>query len=293
MRRKLFVAFVLFAAMLMNSYGSEQVLLNSGDVYSCTFVLMNAEKVVVLLYTHRVEINATDVKMVSFENSEDELEIVLKDDTIIKGQIVEQDAEFYTIGTTAGLNTIEKTKIKEIRNPKYMYVKKADAIQFHIGLLPAYSTVLGDFASAYNTFWSGELYFEISFLKNLWIGVSGDFLMLSPQFASTNETLFLIPANVTLKYESPFVEPMDPKNLLTRLYWHFKFGLGASTIIFTEKAEARTTASVGMCTVAEYGLKYAIVEAFSIGIAGKTSIVIQSSTHVLTQSGGLFLEAKL
>jgi hypothetical protein len=285
MRRKLFVVFILLAAVLMNSYGIEQVLLNSGDVYSCTFVLMNAEKVVVLLFTNRVEINAADVKMVSFENSEDELEIVLKDDTIIKGQIVEQDAEFYTIGTTAGLNTIEKTKIKEIRNPKYMYVKKADTLSFHIGLLPAYTRVLGGFASSYNTFWSSELFFEISFLKNLWIGVSADFLMLSPQFASTNESLFLIPANVSLKYESPFVEPANPKNPLTRL--------GACTIIFTEKAEARTTASVGICTVSEYGLKYAITEAFSIGVAGKTSIVLQSSTHVLTQSGGLFLEAKL
>jgi hypothetical protein len=292
MRRKILVAFLLFVAVLMNSYGIEQVLLNSGDVYSCTFVLMNAEKVVILLYANRVEINTADVKRVSFADSEDEMEIVLKDDTIIKGQIVEQDAEFYTIGTTAGLNTIEKTKIKEIRNPKYMFVKKADAIQFHVGLLPAYSRVLGGFGSTYNTFWSGELFFEMSLLKNLWIGVSGDFLMLSPQFDSTNESLFLIPANITLKYERPFVESLDLENLLTRLYWHVKFGLGACAIILTEKAEAKTTVAVGMCTVAEYGLKYAITETFSIGIAGKTSIVIQSSTHVLAQSAGLLLEAK-
>jgi hypothetical protein len=291
MRSKFVLAFVLFVAVLMSSYGIERVSLKTGDVYSCNLVLMDAEKVVVLLFSNRVEILAADVKSVSFENSEDELEIVLKDDTILKGQIVEQDAEFYTIGMSAGLNTIEKAKIKEIRNPRYLYVEKTDVVSFHAGLLPAYSRVLGGFGSSYNTFWSGELFFEISFLENLWIGASIDFLMLTPEFASTNESLILIPANVTLKYESPFVEPMDPQNLLTRLYWLVKFGLGASPVVFHEKAEARTTASVGLCTVAEYGLKYAINEAFAVGIVGKTSLVIQSSTHVLAQSGGLFLEA--
>jgi hypothetical protein len=151
--------------------------------------------------------------------------------------------------------------------------------------------VLGGFGSSYNTFWSGELFFEISFLENLWIGASLDFLMLTPEFASTNESLFLIPANVTVKYERPFGDPADSQNPLSRLYWHVKFGLGACPIIFHEKAEARTTTSVGLSTVAEYGLKYAISKALSLGIAGKTSIVIQSSTHVLAQSGGLFLEA--
>jgi hypothetical protein len=291
MRRKFVLAFVLFVAALVNSYGIEQVLLKSGDVYSCTFVLMDAEKVVVLLFSNRVEISTTDIKSVSFDKSEDEMEIVLKDDTILKGQIVEQDAEFYTIGTTAGLNTIEKAKIKEIRNPKYLYAEKTDVVSFHAGLLPAYTRVLGGFGSSYNTFWSGEVYFELSFLENLWIGASLDFLMLTPEFASTNESLFLIPANVSVKYERPFVQPLDPQNLLTRLYWLVKFGLGASPIIFHEKAEARTTVSVGLCTVAEYGLKYAINEAFAVGIVGKTSVVIQSSTHVLAQSGGLFLEA--
>jgi hypothetical protein len=291
MKRTILLAFVLFVAILVNSYGLEQVLLKTGDVYSCNLVRMDAETVVVLLFSHRVEIKATDVKSVSFEKGEDELEIVLKDDTILKGQIVEQDAEFYTIGTTAGLNTIEKAKIKEIRNPNYLYVEETGVVSFHAGLLPAYTRVLGGFGSSYNTFWGGELFFEIGFLENLWIGASLDFLMLTPQFESTNESLFLIPANVTFKYERPFNAPRESQNPLTRLYWHVKFGLGVCPIIFHEQAEARTTASVGLSTVAEYGLKYSITEVLSLGIAGKTSVVIQSSAHVLSQSGGLYLEA--
>lgn len=291
MRRTIILFLALFAAVAANTHGNEQVLLVKGDLYSCDLVLMDSARVVVLLFAHRVELPMSEVRSVSFENSEDEMEIVLKDDTVLKGQIVGQDADFYTIGTTAGLNTIDKAKIKEIRNPRYLHVENPDVVSLHVGLVPAYTRVLGGFGESYNTFWSTEAYVEVSFLENLWIGASVDFLMLSPEFDSTNEILFLIPVHASVKYERPFAGPEEPQSLLSRLYWHVEFGLGAGPVMLREKAEARTTASIAMCTAAGYGLKFAISKTLSLGIAGKTSVVLQTSTHVLSQSGSLFLEA--
>jgi hypothetical protein len=294
MRIVVLFAFAMIAGL--NAFSAEKMTLKSGDVYTCDFVLQNAEKVVVLLFGSRVEIPPDEVKQVSFESSEDELEIVLNDNTVLKGQIVEQDSEFYTVGTAAGLNTMEKAKIKEIRNPKYAQfyaAKKADAIGFHAGVFPSYTTVLNGFGTSYNTFWGGEIYAEFGLLRNFWLGLDADFLMLTPQFDSTNEILFMIPVNITFKYESSFGEPGDAKNPFSNLSWYLKAGAGVSVDLFMEQAEARTSTAVAMSMAVSYGLKYAVLDFLSIGLGGKTAAVFEPSTYVFTQSGGVILEFRL
>jgi hypothetical protein len=236
-----------------------------------------------------------EVKQISFESSEDEFEIVLNDGTVLRGQIVEQDSDFYTIGSSAGLNTIEKGKVMEIRNPKlaeYYTLKKVDSISFHAGIMPSYSTVLSGFGSYYNTFWGGGIYAELGLLRNFWISMDSDFFMLTPQFASTNEILFLIPIQLGFKYESAFAE-QGSKNPLSHLFWFVKAGVGISTDIFLEKAEGRTSTALAMSMAVSYGMKYAIADFLSVGLGGKTTVVFEPSTYILIQSAGAIVEFKL
>jgi hypothetical protein len=287
-----FLILMFLVTTVWNAYCMEKLTLKSGDIYSCNFVLRDNAKVVVLLFGYRVEIPVGDVKFLSFEKTEDELEVVLMDDTVIKGQIVEQDDDFYTIGTSAGLNTIEKGKIKVIRNPKYAehYVVKAlDDVKVQLGIVPSYTTILNSFGASYNTFWGAGLYVDVGLLRNFSLGLDLDFMMLSPQFGSTNETLFLLPVFVTFKYENAFGSSGDP---LSKLYWYVKGGAGVSVDIFMEKEEVQTAVAFGISLAVSYGIRYALADGFSIGVGGKTQAIMESSAYALAQSAGVILELK-
>ena len=292
-RKYRMLALVLFSLIGLSAFGAEKMALKSGDLYSCSLILRNADMAVVLLFGNRVEIPADGIKQISFEDSEDEFEIVLSDGTVLKGQIVDQDNDFYTIGTSAGLNTLEKAKIMEIRNPKlaqFYAPKKAESLGFHAGIFPSYSTVLGGFGSAYNTFWGAGIYAELGLTRGFWICLDSDFYMLTPQFASTNEIVFVIPVQLGFKYEGSFGEQGDAKNPLSNLIWSIKAGAGISGDVLLEQTEARTTAALGLSMAVSYGLKYSIMDFLSAGIGGKTTVVLEPSTYLLIQSVGVVIE---
>jgi hypothetical protein len=291
--KKFYVFALAFFVVLSNIYSIERLLLKTKDIYTGNLAVLNSEKVVFVLLGERFDFKWDQIDVIDFRSSEDEFEIELSDKSILKGSIVDQDEEFYTIGSAAGLTTIDKKKVKEIRNPKFSkFFKKIkkSALDFHIGMVPYTTFVLNDFRTSYQAFWSYELYFESTFFTSVWFGFDATFLMLTPQFGSYNDFIFIVPINFTIRYQDNFFRHKDENHPIRRLFWSLKWGFGFAPSVFTEISEKRSTTAISFSTDLDFGIKYYVAKNFGIGINTKTNLIVQKSSYIATQSAGLILE---
>ena len=266
----------------------------TNDRYSGDFVKMDRKRVIFILFKQRFKFDLEHIESVNFEDSEDEFEIVLDDESVLRGSIVEEDEKFYTFGSSAGLTTIPKANIVEIRNPQFKEFYEAKVVKttsdIRVGLIPSYTHVINDFNDSYTSYWGNEVYFEMNLLSPMWFGVDVNFLIFFPRFGDNNDFLYLIPTHLTLKYQANFTQPREQKHFLNDLFWFIKFGFGACPIIFSQKAEETSTAAIALSSALDYGIKLYLSESFALGLNGKTDIIALVSSFVLTQSAGLSVE---
>ena len=277
--------FILFL-FLINSFllfSGEKIIFKNNDLFSGNLVLLTSENVVFYFLNRRFEFKLSDIKKIDFSESNEEFEILLEDNSKIKGAIVDQDDEFWTIGSSAGITPIEKKRVKEIFNPsfaKYRNPEKRFIFKTNIGI---------DTNASY---WSLKSYFEFNFFLPVYFGFDAGFVMFYPEFGSLNDFLYLVPINFTLKYMDSFYKGTKENHPLNNLFWHIKFGAGFSPIIFSEVKENKATASIGFSGEIDYGIKYAIKKFFVIGISGNSSIIVDKSQFIFLQSAGVTLEFK-
>jgi hypothetical protein len=294
--RKLIIFFIITFLCISSLQAIEKLTLKSKDKYSGNLILIDKQHVVFLINNQKFEFTIDKIESIDFKESDDEFELVLTDKSVLKGSIVDQDNEFYTVGSAAGLTTINKQKIVEIRNNNKKYkdlfsTRKFDNY-FHIGMIPYTTFILNDVKNTYQSYWSYKLYFESTFFTKAWFGFDISFMMLIPAFGTYNDFLFCVPINFTVKYEDNFYRHKDLNHWSRRLYWHIKFGFGFSPIIFAELADKKNSVSLSVSSEADYGIKFYPSNNFGIGITGTTSLLAQKTSYMIMQSAGLILEFK-
>jgi hypothetical protein len=294
MKSKLAIVFILSMYCLSLS-SEEKIYMKSKDIYSCDIVYIDAKKLVFFMLGERFEINVDQIEKIDFASSQNEFEILLDDKTSIKGQIVEEDEDYYTVGSSAGINKIERKKVKEINNPKmkeFRSQEKKYSFKFHTGLTPYTTFVLNDVSKSYQSYWSLTANIESNFYTMAWFGIDISFMMLIPQWGVYNDFLFLTPINFTVMYEDNFYRSKVKNHWSNNLFWHVKMGFGFSPVIFHEIAEKRTSSSVSFSSMADIGIKYYFKKFFALGISGRTNLFAQKYSYMIMQSAGLILEFK-
>lgn len=295
--KRFFIITVILSFVFTYSFGVEKLLFKSNDRYTGNLVLFSKERTVIVIDDKKLEFQTDKIEQVDFKDSQDEFEIVLSDKSTLRGSVVDQDEEFYTIGSGAGLTTIKKEKVMEIRNANakykdYFVKEKKYNIDFHFGMTPSTTFVLNDLNTSYQAYWSYEMFFESTFFTKAWFGVDISYIMLVPNFGAYTDYLFIIPINFTIKYQDNFFRPKQEGNPLRNLFWYIKMGIGFAPVIFAETAEKRYTYAMSFSSEAEFGIKYYITKFFAVGIDTKTELIVQKNSYVAMQSGGLILEFK-
>jgi hypothetical protein len=289
MRKYLFLIVTLLLPAL-TMFGMERITMKSNqDRYSGNFVLMDSEKVVFVMFSQRFVFTHDEIASINFEETEDEFEILLDDNSILKGMIVEQDEEFYTIGSSAGLTTIDKARIVEIKNPKFEEFYKpveAGAVTLHLGIETAGSLVLNEFGNSYQPYGSFAVYFETDFGIPVFFGIDLHAFLNIAQFGNTEDFLLVMPVHVYLKYQSSL-------GFMKQLLWSVKCGIGCAPLLFLETGEGNTSFGIAFSNVIDLGIKYKLSGNLSLGGNAKANLVVQQTSYIFTQSIGIIVEFDL
>lgn len=292
MKKIFLIIFILCGVYL---FTVEKLIFKNNDVFTGNVVLLTSEKVVFYFLTKRFDFKLSDIKKVDFSESDSEFEIILEDNSKIKGAIVDQDDEFWTIGSSAGITPIEKKKVKEIFNPKlskYRNPEKKFVFKTNIGIEANSIFVINDFSNYFKSYWSVKNYFEVNFFLPVYFGFDVSFIMFYPEFGSFNDFLYFVPVNFTLKYMDSFYKGKKENHPVSNLFWHIKMGAGFTPIIFSEIKENKVTSSLGFSGELDYGIKYYITKFFSLGISGNSSIIVDKSQFIFLQGAGIITEFK-
>ncbi|MBN1697884.1 MAG: hypothetical protein JW881_10260 [Spirochaetales bacterium] len=278
-------------------YGLERITMKSNqDRYTGNFVMMDREKVVFLLFDRRFEFTHDEIASISFEDTEDEFEILLDDNSVLKGMIVEQDDDYYTIGSSAGLTTIEKARIVSIKNPKferYFAAEKVVTSAVNTGIVPATTWILNDIGSSYQPYGSLEYYLETDFGTPVLFGIDTAFMMCLPTFGDFSDFLIFIPVHLYIKYLGRFNTSGSGNDVMSKLTWYIKLGTGCAPAFLLETAEGLTSFALSFSNVLDIGVKYMMSDGFFIGIAAKTNLIVQKNSYAIIQSGGFILDFRL
>ena len=119
MKKYLLLINFVIINIINNVFAIEKLILNNKDIYTGNLVLITNEKVVFYFLEKRFEFKISEIQKIDFSKSDSEFEIILDDNSKIKGAIIDQDDLFWTIGSSAGITPIEKKRVKEIFNPKF------------------------------------------------------------------------------------------------------------------------------------------------------------------------------
>ncbi|MBN2533047.1 MAG: hypothetical protein JXB88_09150 [Spirochaetales bacterium] len=290
MLKSKFLFLIFLIITLPGGWCIERITLKeSGDRYSGNFVKMSTKNTVFLLFNQRFEFSNEEIEFINFEDSEDELEILLDDNSILKGMIVDQDDEFFTVGSSAGLTTINKIRILEIKNPRFeeFYVaEKQRTMTVHFGIEPAGSLVLNDFGTSYQPYGSLAAYFEMDFGLPVFFGIDIHAFLNIAQFGDTEDFLLVTPIHVYLKYQDILLG-------MKQLLWSIKCGVGCAPLIFMETGEGNTSFGIAFSQIADLGVKYKLSDNLSLGGNARTNLVVERTSCILTQSIGIVVEFNL
>jgi len=285
--------FILFSVVFMNLHGIESLTFKTKEQFSGNLVYKNNERVVFLMLATRFECKAADVDIINFKDSSDEFVIVLDDNSSVKGAIVDQDKDTYTIGSSMGLSPVDKKRVVEITNPKYADFKepkKEYQLNFNTGVVPFADFILNDLGRFYMGA-SVRFFFESNLYTHAWIGLDAGALVYIPIIANLTDKLLLVPVNLTLKYEDNFYRTKNIAEWINNIFWYGKLGVGAAAIMYFQQNESTGATSVGLSMEAEYGIKYSL-KGMLIGLSGLTSVILQKESYVLMQSAGFIIELR-
>ena len=251
--------------------------------------MMDREKAVFLLFDLRFEFTLEEIESIDFTDTEDEFEIILDDDSVLQGMIVEQDDLFFTIGSSAGLTTIDKERILEIKNPRfaeYYEAEKERKTAIHLGVEPAGSVVLNDFGTSYQPYGSLAVSVESDFGSPIFFGLDINVLVNFPRFGDFEDFLLVLPLHLYMKYQGMLAKK---ENLL----WMVKIGAGCAPVIFMETGDSETSTGLAISQVADFGILYKTAGKMRIGGNIKANLVVQHGSFIFTQSAGMVLEFNL
>ncbi|HBD94855.1 MAG: hypothetical protein A2015_01035 [Spirochaetes bacterium GWF1_31_7] len=290
MKKNVILMVLLF--ITAGTFASETIRMKNKETYSADLVSLDETKIIFLISGSRFEFEREKVSNVDFSSSNNEFEIILNDGSSMKASIVDQDDEFFTIGSSAGITPIEKKMIKQIKNPLLeKFIRPSiGTLEFHYGNVAYTTFIINDFSKSYQAYWSYENYIETNFFSKAFFGINISLMMLTPQFNIFNDFIFIIPIHFTLKYEDNFYKHKDAQHWSRNLLWHISGGMGVAIITLFEKEENITTTSVGISAEAGYGIKYLIKKFIALGINGKTGVMSQENTMLFMQSAGIGVE---
>jgi len=105
---------ILFFFVTGCLFASETIIMKNKDTYSANLVYLDESVVIFLIKGNRFEFKKDEVSKVDFSKSENEFKIILNDGSSMIGSIIDQNDDFLTIGSNAGITPIEGKIIKQI-----------------------------------------------------------------------------------------------------------------------------------------------------------------------------------